>query len=194
VTGSLAFRKNEASIRAGDVPEKYRRIIPHIPGHRILEIGSAEGVLALLLARMGKDVTALEKNEERHETAQQLYGEWLAREGKFKAPKFVNGSIAQNIDLLSDSFETLVAVRTIYYLGDNLDRIFAIAAKHIPNVVLCGNRNRADRWRAGTPDAPLGEMNRYAASEGMIELLERHGYRIAQEVREGDEIIVGGRA
>lgn len=192
MTHSLAFRKNEAAIVRGNPPEKYRRIVPFVAGQRILEIGSAEGVLALLLARAGKDVTALERNPERHETAQQLYGEWLAREGKFKAPKFVNGDIADNLWTLHDK-DTLVAVRVIYYLGARLDPVFSDIARFIPRVVLCGNRNRAERWRAGTPDEPLGEMNRYAAREGMIELLERHGYRITQVVSEGDEIVVGER-
>jgi hypothetical protein len=193
VTGSLAYRKNEAAIMRGDVPDKYTRLLPFITGQRILEIGSAEGVLALLLARAGKQVTALEKSEERHEAAQQLYGDWLAREKHFTAPTFVNGTLAQNIDLLHGPFDTLVAVRVIYYLGENLDRYFEIAAKHIPTVVLCGNKNRAARWRAGPPDEPLGDFNRYAAREGMVELLERHGYRIAATVTEGDEIVVGER-
>jgi 16S rRNA A1518/A1519 N6-dimethyltransferase RsmA/KsgA/DIM1 with predicted DNA glycosylase/AP lyase activity len=192
VTGSLAFRKNESSIRAGDVPEKYTRLLPYIPGKRIIEIGSAEGVLALLLARMGREVTALERSAERHETAQGLFSEWLGREQRFRAPTFINGDIADNLYALHNK-DTLVAVRTIYYLGDRLDRVFTDVAKFIPTVVLCGNKNRAERWRAGKPDAPLGEMNRYAALEGMAELLERHGYRIVGQVLEGDEIVVGMR-
>jgi hypothetical protein len=192
VTASLAYRKNQDAIIRGIVPEKYRRIVPFVTGQRILEIGSAEGVLALLLARAGKEVTALEKSEERHETAAQLYGEWLAREAKFKAPKFVNGDIADNLWALKDK-DCLVAVRVVYYLGGRLNTIFADVAKFIPRVVLCGNRNRAERWRGGTPDEPLGDFNRYAAREGMVELLERHGYRITQVVSEGDEIVVGER-
>jgi predicted TPR repeat methyltransferase len=192
VTHSLAFRKNEAAIIRGEVPEKYRRIIPFITGHRILEIGSAEGVLALMLARQGKHVTALEKSEERHEAAQQLYGEWLGREKKFTAPVFVNDRIGNRLDLLN-GVDTLVAVRVIYYLGEDLDRIFAKAAQKVKKIVLCGNRNRAERWRAGTPDEPLGDFNRYAAREGMTELLKRHGYRIYDEATDGDEIVVGKR-
>jgi 16S rRNA A1518/A1519 N6-dimethyltransferase RsmA/KsgA/DIM1 with predicted DNA glycosylase/AP lyase activity len=192
VTHSLAFRKNEAAIIRGEVPEKYRRIVPFITGHRILEIGSAEGVLALMLARQGKHVTALEKSEERHEAAQQLYGEWLGREKKFTAPVFVNDRIGNRLDLLN-GVDTLVAVRVIYYLGEDLDRIFAKAAQKVKKVVLCGNRNRAERWRAGTPDEPLGDFNRYAAREGMTELLKRHGYRIYDEATDGDEIVVGKR-
>lgn len=192
MTGSLAFRKNEAAIIRGDVPDKYLRILPYIPGERILEIGSAEGVLALLLAKQGKRVTALERNEERHEAAGNLFGQWLAREGHFIPPAFVNGDIRDNLHLLHNQ-DTLVAVRMIYYLRDQIDRVFADVSRFIPNVVLCGNRNRADRWRRGVGDEPDGPLNYYASREGMIALLTRHGYRITQEVREGDEIVVGVR-
>lgn len=191
MTGSLAFRNNESAIRRGDVPDKYLRLLPFIAGGRILEIGSAEGVLALLLARMGKQVTALEKSEERHESAANLYSEWLARESKFKAPKFINGTIGNRLDLLN-GIDTLVAVRMIYYLRSDLDRVFAaVAAARIPTVVLCGNKNRAARWRSGASDEPGGPFNFYASREGMTELLKRHGYSIAAEVAEGDEIVVG---
>lgn len=184
MTASLAFRKNEAAIIRGEVPEKYTRLLPYITGDRILEIGSAEGVLALLLAKQGKQVIALEKSTERHEAAQALRDTWGAG-----GVRFINGGIADRLDLLPGR-DTLVAVRSIYYLGDDLDRVFAEAAKHIPNVVLCGNRNRAARWQAGNPDAPLGEMNRYASAVGMAELLERHGYTITETVLEGDPIVV----
>jgi hypothetical protein len=190
VTGSLAFRKNEAAIIRGDVPEKYTRLLPFITGRRILEIGSAEGVLALLLAKLGRTVTAVEKSEERHHAAMKLYAEWAAREEHFTAPTFVNDRIGNRLDLLN-GMNTVVAIRSIYYLGDDLDRIFEKVAQKVPNVVLCGNRNRADRWRRGVPDEPLGDMNRYAAREGMIEMLKRHGYRIMKVVTEGDEIVVG---
>jgi hypothetical protein len=192
VTGSLAFRKNEDAIRSGDIPDKYTRLLPFIKGDRILEIGSAEGVLALLLAKQGRRVTALEKSAERHETAQQLYAEWLGRERKFIAPTFINGDIADNLYALHDK-DCLVAVRVVYYLAGRLNTVFADVAKFIPTVVLCGNANRARRWREGNPDEPLGDFNRYAAREGMTELLTRHGYRITQVVSEGDEIVVGER-
>lgn len=192
MTHSLAYRKNEAAILAGDVPDKYTRLLPFITGGRILEIGSAEGVLALLLAKRGKRVTAIERSAERHDSAQQLYGEWLAREKQFAAPTFINGDIADHLYALHDK-DCLVAVRVIYYLGGRLNTIFSDVSKFIPQVVLCGNRNRAARWRAGTPDEPLGDFNRYAAREGMVELLTRHGYRITQVVSEGDEIVVGER-
>ena len=191
MTGSLAYRKHEAAIIRGDVPAKYLRLLPYIPGERILEIGSAEGVLALLLARQGKDVIALEKSEDRHEKARQLYGEWLAREKNFPAPRFENGSISDNLGLLENR-DTLVAVRMIYYLGDQLDTVFAEAARKVRNVVLCGNGNRASRWRRGIAEETKAD-NFYASREGMRALLTRHGFKIVREVAEGDEIVVGRR-
>lgn len=192
MTGSLAYRKNEAAIVRGEVPLKYTRLLPFITGSRILEIGSAEGVLALQLALKGKQVTALERSEERHLSALELLGCWSARR-RFLPPHFICGDISDHAELLC-GIDTLVAVRMIYYLGPRLNGIFAAASNAgVQNIVLCGNRNRADRWRQGNPDPPLGDMNRYAAREGMEALLERHGYDIVAELREGDEIVVGRR-
>lgn len=189
MNGSLAYRKNEAAILAGDVPAKYTRLLPYITGDRILEIGSAEGVLACLLARAGKEVTALERNTERHQSAIRLYDEWAGRSG-FPPPDFENGDITERFDLLEGA-DTFVAVRVIYYLRDRIDEVFAQVAMHVPNVVLCGNRGRTANYHNGTPDEPLGEYNFYASAEGMTALLCRHGYEIAAEVREGDAIVVG---
>ena len=55
--GSLAYRKARAEIWAGQVPEKYTRLLPYIEGSPILEIGSAEGRARALTreARRGGD-------------------------------------------------------------------------------------------------------------------------------------------
>lgn len=187
MTASLAYRKNEAQILSGIVPEKYLRIIPHIPGDKILEIGSAEGVLALCLAKRGKQVTALEKNADRHQSAIALSKAWGV-----DGVTFVNGTVGHCPELIvEDDVETLVAVRMIYYLGETLDPVFSLASRHIPNVVLCGNRNRADRYRAGIIDPTSNADDYYASREGMRDVLERHGYVVIEEVTEGDEIVVG---
>lgn len=194
---SLAFRQHEAAIRAGCPPSKYTRLLDYIPRGRILEAGSAEGVLALLLAKRGDQVTAIEKSVERHDTAHDLRDEWKARGLLPDEPDicYVSGDALTAIRIFEDGiFDAFVAIRAVYYFGDELDEIFAEVARKAPVVVLCGNKNRAARWRAGTPDEPLGDFNRYAAREGMVELLTRHGYQIIDECREGDEIVVGKRA
>jgi predicted O-methyltransferase YrrM len=188
MTASLAYRKNEAAILKGDVPEKYLRLLPHIPGERILEIGSAEGVLALLLARADfgnkRSVIALERQESRHEAALELRDAWF---GRFRFDRNVDlrhykADIRDSFHLLSD-IDTLLAIRMVYYLGGDLDAVFAEVAKNkVPNVVLCGNKNRNDK-----------ADNYYASHEGMTDLLLRHGYRIKTVIEEGDPIVVGSK-
>src|SRR5690606_27715355 len=173
MTASLAYRKNEKAILRGDVPAKYTRLLPYIPGDRIIELGSAEGVLACLLAKRGKEVTALERKAVRHESAIKLAHKWGV-----PGVTFVNGDIADALDRLP-GHDTLVAIRMIYYLRERLDDVFAEVAKHIPNVVLCGNKNRAAMWRDCVPDRPDGAENYYASQEGMRALLLRQGYEIA---------------
>lgn len=189
MTASLAYRKNEEAIRRGDVPEKYTRLLPFITGNRILEIGSAEGVLALLLAKAGKSVTALEMRPDRHEAALDLDRQW-SRLNRYAPPAFVNGSICDRLDLL-EGIDTLVAVRTIYYLRGELDRVFAAIAAHVPTVILCGNRNRATSHFAGTSDGKADDY--YASAEGMADVLIRHGYRAETTEPNGDPIVVGRR-
>lgn len=193
VSKSLAFRKNEAAIFRGDVPEKYRRIVPFVTGQRVLEFGSAEGVLALTLARDGKTVTALERREDRHEGALNLCAAWQSEGFAFEAPRFVNAEIGDGLDLL-DGIDTILAVRVIYYLLDDLDPVFAAIAEKVPQVVLCGNKNRARWWREGLPGQNERADNYYASHEGMRDLLTRHGYEIEAEERGGDAIVVGRKA
>ena len=71
--------------------------------------------------------------------------------------------------------------------------MFAAAAEHIPNVVLCGNGNRAARWKAGQPNDHDRADNYYASADGMRDVLTRHGYEIAAEVLDGDPIVAGRR-
>jgi hypothetical protein len=131
------------------------------------------------------------RSQERHEGALNLWRNW-GRVYRFTAnPVFVHGDIAESLSLLDHAPDTLVAVRMIYYLRDRLDEVFAAVARTVPNVVLCGNGNRAARWHAGEPDKPDGAENYYATFEGMRDLLSRHGYRIANKVLDGDEIVVG---
>jgi hypothetical protein len=184
VTGSLAYRKNEAAIIRGDAPQKYLRLLPFIAGYKIVEIGSAEGVLALLLAKKGREVIAIERDRERHETAQALRDAW-----DVGGVRFVCGDVSQSLAHFAGA-DTLVAVRMIYYLRDDLDTVFAAAAKNVPNVVLCGNGNRANRWRQGIQEETKAD-NYYASKEGMVDLLDRHGYQVTVVCDQGDEVVVG---
>lgn len=182
---SLAYRKSKADIWAGKIPAKYTRLLPYIEGTPILEIGSAEGVLALTLAKRGGRVTGLELREERHAEAMRLRTHW-----RVTGCTLMQGDIRENLDLLR-GITTLVAVRAIYYLRADAPGVLASAASAgVGRVVLCGNRSRADQWKR-FPDTDLGRFNRLASLEGMRDLLTGAGYRIDTVVDHGDPIVVG---
>ena len=190
--GSHEFRTNADLILRGRIPPKYARLIDLVPGDRVLEVGAAEGVLALLLACRKQQVIALDKNEDRLKWARRLQAHWQGRGVDVSRCRMVHGDLREHLDLL-EAVDTLVAIRMIYYLHEDVWRVFEHVGRHVPNVVLCGNQWRAERSRC--PDyAPVkrdDHFNRFASVEGMTELLETCGYSIARTVPDGDPIVVG---
>ncbi len=193
--GSLAYRKHAADIWNASPPEKYQRILPYVTGRKILEIGSAEGVLSLLLADRDPDahITALELSSLRHAEAIALQQQWRKLGKRVDGCRMACGDIRDWSELLA-GVETVVAVRTIYHLTTSIPDVFAsVALAGVSTVVLCGNQNRA-RWPDCTQKAAaLGEWNRYAGIDGMCGVLVAAGYQIATVVTEGDPIVVGRR-
>ena len=191
-TGSLAYRKNRDDIKKGAVPEKYTRVLNLVPGQRVLELGSAEGVLALLMAERKEKVIGLEIKADRHEEALRLQSLW-ARQGKdVSRCSMLLGNIKDNLHLL-DEVDTVVAVRSIYYLRDDIENVFQEIGRRVPNVLLCGNGSRSRKYYAanGNPDDGLGAFNYYATLEGMEALLRKCGYEIAHQIPDGDPIVIG---
>ncbi len=167
-----------------------------MPGDRVLELGAAEGVLSLLLARTKAKVIALEMRKYRHEEALELQAHWRAKRIDVDRCTMVLGNIKDRLDLLGQ-VDTLLAVRSIYYLPhylrDDAERVFEHVSKHVRHVVLCGNRGRAQLYfeANGKPDDKLGELNFYASLEGMTQLLKDWGYAIVKTVADDDPIVVG---
>jgi hypothetical protein len=194
-SGSLAYRTNRKAIWNGDIPEKYARLVDLVPGQRILELGAAEGVLSLLLAQNKEKVFALEMKRERHGEALRLKSSCQERGLDVGRCEMVHGNIKDQLHILK-SVDTLLAVRSIYYLRGDLTEGFDAIGRHVPNVVLCGNRNRARKYveSHGNPDDPLGKANYYATLEGMTSLLEGCGYAIVNTVADGDPIVIGAKA
>lgn len=189
--GSLAYRKSEAAILAGTVPAKYTRLLPYITGRRILEFGAAEGVLALLLADRDPeaDVVAIEANAHRHTTALELQARWRAMGRRVDRCTMLEGNI---VDLLHHcaNVETVVAIRTIYHLGEHVPHVFDCLYRYgVERVVVGGNPNRARRAREGTGDP----FDHYAGVDGMRAVLETAGYHVETVVAQGDPIVTGHR-
>lgn len=197
MTGSLAYRRNEADILHGRVPDKYLRLLPYVPkGRAILEIGAAEGVFSLLMAHRDPTarVTAVELQPDRHHAATDLQARWRALGRSVDGCTMVSADVRDRLDLL-DGIDTFVAIRTIYHLEAAIDAVFQAVAQHASTVVLAGNPNRA-AWveRSYFPENDrLGAWNRYAGVPGMRSILESVGYSIDTVVTEGDPIVVGRR-
>jgi hypothetical protein len=193
---SLAYRRHRENIWQGKPSDKYKRLLPHIQGERIVEIGSAEGVLALMLAqRENTLVAAVERHQQRHIEACRLKSRWRELGKKVDGCRMVLGDIKDHLNLLDDA-DTLVAIRCIYYLKHDIDHFFAeVASRRVEHIVLCGNPGRAARYFAasGKPADKLGRFNFYASIEGMREVLMSHGYKITKEIKQGDPIVVGIR-
>jgi protein-L-isoaspartate O-methyltransferase len=192
--GSLAYRENKDAILGGEVPGKYARVARLVPGRRVLEVGAAEGVLALLLAREKEQVYALDRNIDRHEEARRLQTAWRKNGVDVDRCKMIFGDLRERLDLLA-RVDTLVAVRSIYYLRDDLHRVFETIGRHVENVVLCGNAERAANYleTGGNTGSSLGAYEYYATLVGMTDLLKHAGYRIVETLEDDDPIVVGIR-
>ena len=192
----MEYRRHREKIWNGKPSDKYKRLLPHIKGQRIVEIGSAEGVLALMLAaREGTLVAAVERHQGRHYEACRLKERWRELGKRVEGCRMVLGDIKDHLNLLDDA-ETLVAIRSIYYQKHEIDTLFSeVSHRGIENVVLCGNPGRAARYAAanGKPNDKLGKFNFYASIDGMKEILTKHGYKITTVVHQGDPIVVGIR-
>jgi hypothetical protein len=192
----LAYRRHREQIWNGKPSEKYKRLMKHIEGERIVEIGAAEGVLALMLAgREGTLVAAVERHQGRHYEACRLKERWRELGKHVSGCRMVLGDIKDHLNLLDDA-DTLVAIRSIYYQKHDIDTLFdEVSRRGVQNIVLCGNPGRAARYVAakGKPADKLGRFNFYASIDGMKEILTKHGYKIVHEVKQGDPIVVGIR-
>lgn len=191
-TTSLTFRKNEANIMEGNVPEKYSRLLPLIPGERVLEIGSAEGVMSLLMARQKKKVFALEYTPGRHAKALQLKETWQAKGFKVDNCELILGDIFDNLGLLQE-IDTVVADRVIYYFDSRIFELFTAIGKSVENVVLGGNGSRVKSYKKGD-GRTLGEFAKYSTIEGMTEILNFAGYDVAQVVDEYHPVVIGRKS
>lgn len=188
---SLAYRKNADAILAGRAPDKYLRILPHVKEGPVLEIGAAEGVLTLLMAERGLNVLGIELTDARTQAANELRRRWLAQGRVVEQGLVIQGDATRDPARYFTGVATLVAVRAIYHLGDLAQVVVSEAGScGVRNVVLCGNRNRAARWR--NPDAEPYDY--YSSIDGMTQLLTSAGYEIADVVPEGDPIVVGRRS
>lgn len=181
---SFAYANNRDDIWHGRVPDKYDRVRWKVTGHRVVELGGAEGVLTLSLARYGRVATSIDRHEPNHREALLLKNRWRAMFGScIDDADFVLGDVRDNIDVMKDR-DSLVAVRSFCYLGrEDAEGILAAArVLGVWEVVLCANGRRA----RDTED-PYHELSSIG---GMVSALESASFKIVEIASEGDPIVV----
>jgi len=202
---SLAFRHNEEKILSGIIPTKYKKILKHVEGNNILEVGAAEGVLSLLVAKENpnRHVIGLERHSLRYETSIELQKRWAINNCKF-----IKGEFIENFHLLK-GIDTFIGIRTIYYFLHDTDKIFSEISKNCSRLILGGNANRsfgsgAKRSIKGITEisvsglnpnldyAPYQKVGRnpnyYASARGMEEIGKKYGYETELLINETNKI------
>lgn len=194
----IEFRKNRESIARGDIPARYQRTAELVPGSRVIDIGSADGTLALVLAQIKDFVIGAELMLYRHKTAQEMKATWAARGAKTDNLRFINRG-ARRLGKALDQVDTVVMSRTLYHLRDDAEWLFdQIQAKsNIKNVALFGNRDKEQEWFDTKGEKPgLGKHLALAGQEGMEDILTRHGFTVTVSIPSTDSedpVVIGTR-
>ena len=190
-----SYRQNEEAIVKGHVPLRYTRIAAYIPGTRVAEVGCGEGVLALLLGLRGLDVAAFDINEQRLGIARNLQKAWLRLNRPVHTVSFrMEDTVAQ--PQLLDGYETLVTARILYHLQQQATKWIEDLPESVNNLVMVGNADKASLYNSsrGDPSHSLGKWLALATTRGMVDLAERHGFRVIVVDEMDDPLVVATRS
>lgn len=192
------FRKNREQIALGNVPGRYERTASFVPGRRVLDIGSADGTLALVLAQSKEKVIGAELMRYRHRTAQQMQRTWAERGARTENLRFVNRGVKRVKPLLKE-VDTVVLSRTLYHLRADASWLFSQLKEfdNIEYVALFGNRDKEREWFGSKGEQTgLGEYLAFSGQEGMEDILRKHGFDIETSIASTeteDPIVIGAR-
>jgi len=188
---SVDYRRNRRALWKGEMPIKFRELATRIPGTAVVDIGAAEGLLALELAAHKERVRAIDMTPRRHKTGCALQRLWQSKGRGVHNLEMLLGDALDDPSLL-DGFDTLVASRVIYYFGTRIDTFIVEAKKRVGFICLVGNASRNRRYERGRVPGDVGANVVYSTSTGMRSLLERHGFTII-EIGEagGDPYVIG---
>lgn len=194
-SNSVDYRRHKRALWRGEAPPRVIELSSHIPAGSVVDIGAAEGILAMELAagRPNTRVRAIDVTPRRHVTGTELRTRWLDLGRPVEGCEMVLGDALTDPSLL-DGFDTLVASRVIYYFGDRVDPFMAEVAQRVRQVCLVGNASRNKRLARGRQPADIGANVVYSTPEGMADLLTRHGFEIvASGLASGDPYVIGRR-
>ena len=177
------FEENKEAIFRGEVPARYLEIADMVPGARVLEIGSADGTQALVLAQQKEEVHGLELMPQQYRTSLELKDAWLGLGKEVVNCHFHLGEACSKPELL-DMVDTILMSRVIYHLRSEIPKLFQqIKDSGIKNLVMIGCPDRERRWLEGgeTADA-MGKYAYFASQEGMEALALDNGFEVVRSI------------
>ena len=191
------FVENKDNIFAGRIPERYRRVARYVPGDTILEVGSADGTQALVLAKERRRVYGVELMSEQHEMALSLRDHWLGIGIDVQNCEFYKGD-ALAFSYLLDCVDTVLLSRVLYHLREDINVYFeTIRVSGVKCVALVGCPVRERNWHTyGARGDMMGKYTYYASQVGMENVLREFGFQIVTSLSsEGgeDPMVVGSR-
>jgi hypothetical protein len=154
-----------------------------------VEVGGAEGVLALNLALYKNRIRSIDITPVRHESAVGLKARWLELGKPVSHCEMLLGDALSDPSLL-DGFDTLLSSRVIYYFGPRIHEFMDNVRKRNQYICLIGNEKRQRLYKKGNM-RELGEYAKFATLDGMIELITQHGYVVENIIASGDPVVIG---
>jgi hypothetical protein len=190
-SGSIEYTKNKRKHWDAQPAENYLRLQPILPGHSVVEVGGAEGILALNIALYKSCIRSIDITAVRHESAVQLKARWLELGQPVSHCEILLGDALNNPGLL-DGFDTLLSSRVIYYFGPRIHEFMDNVRTRNKYICLVGNEKRQRLYKKGDM-RELGEYAKFATLDGMIELITHHGFVVKDTIASGDPVVVGKR-
>ena len=187
--------EGESLIKQHSWSRRIEEVAALIPGQDVVELGSAEGLLATKLATIKKSVLGVEISQSRVALAQELKVK-LTQAGVLKENlNFLHGDIREAVRVLP-SYETFVACRVIYHFRrvEDLQELFSAVAACARHVFLLGDRTKAAIFESFDLDFSASPVPffYYASSTGMEHLLASFGYHVQSGVTSfGDPFTLG---
>lgn len=183
------FREHEKEIWGGQVPERYRRIAAFVNGSEVLDIGCGEGLLPIALADR-QSVVGLDVSPKRIRLALSLQRRAFPQSAA--SVQFLCGDAVQYLRGAALP-STIIFNRSLYHFHADIPEILSIISKDegVRELVLVGNESKA---KLSVEDHDLGSWIRFSQEVGMLEALEKAGFKKYQvSGSEGDPIVVGKR-
>ncbi len=188
---SLSYRKNLELIISGGFPKRFVEVGDLVEGESVLDVGGAEGSLALYLASKGKTVTVLDKSPERVEAGMMLVKQVVGPDPRGTV-SFLLGDAIEVLPRLEKRFDSIVFMRSLYYFRDDGVKVLSMARGLTSQLILVANGNRERDFLTNPKyqHGGLGKFNFWSTLEGMEVAARMAGFTVEDKILQDDPILV----